>query len=106
MAVAYLLWALGLLALPFGLPLGLSGVHRFYCGKSVSGALWLLTAGLCGVGQLVDLFLIPELVRQANQPLVLEEALAQAPWAEPASSPSRQPTATHCSPCRIPSAPP
>jgi len=81
-AVAYLLWALGLLALPFGLPLGLSGVHRFYCGKPVSGALWLFTQGLCGVGQLVDLFLIPELVRQANQPLVLEEALAQAPWPE------------------------
>jgi hypothetical protein len=31
---------------------------------------------------LVDLFLIPELVRQANQPLALDEALAQAPWTE------------------------
>jgi len=81
-AVAYLLWTLGLLALPVGLPLGLSGLHRFYCRKPVSGALWLVTAGLCGVGQVVDLFLIPELVRQANQPLALDEALAQAPWTE------------------------
>jgi hypothetical protein len=37
----------------------------------------LLTLGLCYLGQLVDLFLIPDLVRQANQPLLLEEALAR-----------------------------
>lgn len=75
-AVAYLLWTLGWLALPFGLPLGLAGVHRFYCRKPVSGAVWLFTSGLCGLGQLIDLFLIPGMVEQANQPLLLEEALA------------------------------
>ncbi|MFN7229962.1 MAG: TM2 domain-containing protein [Synechococcaceae cyanobacterium] len=75
-AVAYLLWALGLVALPFGLPVALCGIHRFYCRKPLSGTLWLLTAGLCGVGQLVDLLLIPRLVEQANQALLLEQALA------------------------------
>ncbi|MEB3201132.1 MAG: TM2 domain-containing protein [Synechococcaceae cyanobacterium] len=75
-AVAYLLWALGVLGLPFGVPLGLCGVHRFYCRKPASGTLWLLTFGLCGIGQLIDLLLIPSMVRQANQPLLLEQALA------------------------------
>lgn len=69
MAVAYLLWALSLV--------GICGVHRIYCRKPLSGGLWLLTLGLCYLGQLVDLFLIPDLVRQANQPLLLEEALAR-----------------------------
>lgn len=74
-AVAYLLWALAFLAVPLGMP-GLNGIHRFYCRKPVSGALWLLSFGLLGIGQLVDLFLIPAMVEQANQPLLLEEALA------------------------------
>jgi len=69
-AVAYLLWALALV--------GFCGVHRFYNRKPLSGALWLFTFGLCGIGQLVDLFLMQEMVQQANQPLLLEEALAAA----------------------------
>ena len=68
-AVAYGLWALGLV--------GVCGLHRFYNRKPLSGTLWLLTFGLCGLGQLVDLFLIPGLINQANQPLLLEQALAQ-----------------------------
>ncbi len=55
---------------------GVCGLQRFYNRRPLSGTLWLLTLGLCGVGQLVDLFLIPELVEQANQPLLLEQALA------------------------------
>jgi hypothetical protein len=66
-APGYLLWALGLF--------GVCGLQRFYARKPLSGTLWLLTFGLCFVGQLVDLFLIPELVEQANQPLLLQEAL-------------------------------
>lgn len=77
-AVAYLLWALCLVGLPLGVPLSLCGVHRLYCRKPISGGVWLFTAGLCGVAQLVDLFLIPELVQQANQPLALAEALRAA----------------------------
>lgn len=77
LAVAYLLWALAFVAVPVGIP-GLNGIHRFYCRKPFSGTLWLLSFGLLGIGQLVDLFLIPRLVEEANQPLRLQEALAAA----------------------------
>ena len=65
---AYLLWCASLL--------GVCGLQRFYNRKPLSGTLWLLTLGLCGIGQLLDLVLVPDMVRQANQPLLLEEALA------------------------------
>lgn len=38
--------------------LGWLGVHRFYEGKVMSGVLWLLTMGLCGVGVFVDFIII------------------------------------------------
>lgn len=77
LAAAYLLWALAFVALPLGMP-GLNGIHRFYCRKPLSGGLWLFSFGLLGLGQLVDLFLIPRLVAEANRPLQLQEALAAA----------------------------
>lgn len=55
---AYLLWALSFC--------GLCGLHRFYLGQPVPGILYLLTFGICGIGQLIDLFLIPGEVRTAN----------------------------------------
>lgn len=55
---AYGLWALCLL--------GVAGVHRFYCGKYLTGVLWLVTWGLLGVGSFIDLFLIPGMVDRVN----------------------------------------
>ncbi|HIK17474.1 MAG TPA: NINE protein [Leptolyngbyaceae cyanobacterium M33_DOE_097] len=45
---------------------GLGGVHRIYNGKYFSGLLWLFTGGLFGIGQIVDLFLIPDMVESHN----------------------------------------
>jgi hypothetical protein len=55
---AYLLWLTGLL--------GFCGVHRFYSGKYISGIIWLFTMGFFGVGQLIDLALIPGMVEDKN----------------------------------------
>jgi TM2 domain-containing membrane protein YozV len=70
-ALSYGLWCLSLV--------GICGIQRFYNKKPFSGLLWLLTFGLCGLGQLVDLVLIPGLVKGANAnrrltPLTAREA--------------------------------
>ncbi len=61
--IAYLLWCLCLV--------GVSGIHRFYAGRWITGIIWLLTGGLLMIGQFVDLILIPGMIRVAN----LESAL-------------------------------
>lgn len=56
--LGYGLWCLWLV--------GLGGVHRIYLGKYGTGILWLLTYGLFGIGQFVDLFRMKRLVEEAN----------------------------------------
>lgn len=56
--VAYLLWLLCLF--------GFCGIHRFYSGRVITGLIWLFTLGLLGIGQLIDLFLIPGMIRTTN----------------------------------------
>lgn len=45
---------------------GFAGVHRIYLGKYGTGILWMLTFGLLGVGQFIDLFRMKTLVTDAN----------------------------------------
>ncbi|CAA2160928.1 hypothetical protein MBRA_06083 [Methylobacterium brachiatum] len=56
--VAFILWGCGLFLL--------CGLHRIYIGRFWTGLLWFFTLGLCGVGQLIDLFRLGDMVRVAN----------------------------------------
>lgn len=47
--------------------LGVFGVHRFYLGKYGTGLLYLLTAGLAGLGWLYDLWNLNDFVDEANR---------------------------------------
>lgn len=57
--VGYVLWLAGFFFV--------FGLHRFYTGRWVSGLVWLFTGGLCGVGQIIDAFFIPQMVADYNQ---------------------------------------
>lgn len=59
---AYALWCLCLL--------GICGAQRFYVGKIGSGILYLFTLGGFGIGQLLDLALIPGMVSWRNAYLI------------------------------------
>ncbi len=64
--LAYLLWCTGFF--------GACGVHRFYAGKYASGVLWLLTGGLLGIGQFLDLFFLPGMIEKKNLRYQLSQA--------------------------------
>lgn len=55
---SYLLW--------FACFFQLYGLHRIYNGKIRTGILYLCTFGLFGVGQFVDLFMLPNMVDDYN----------------------------------------
>tara|TARA_Y100001954_G_C15806529_1_gene602945 strand:- start:1232 stop:1723 length:492 start_codon:yes stop_codon:yes gene_type:complete len=64
--IAYLLWFLCVL--------GVCGAHRFYVGEIGWGVVYLLTFGFCGIGQFIDLFTIPGMVRRRN---LVDRALSE-----------------------------
>lgn len=83
--MSYLLWLLGFA--------GLAGLHRLYNGKIGTGLLWLCTGGLLGVGQVIDLFLVPDMAEEqkirllaragspygtSTRPIVTQTVAAQA----------------------------
>ena len=60
-ALGYLLWCLSFV--------GVCGVQRMYLGQVGYGIALLFTLGFCGIGQLLDLLLLPEAVNAANRSL-------------------------------------
>jgi hypothetical protein len=64
---AYVLW--------LGCLLQLHGLQRLYNGKIFTGLLWMFTLGLFGVGQLIDLFLIPSMVEEHNAKVRSQQGL-------------------------------
>ena len=79
---AYGLWLLGFVCL--------HGIHRFYAGRWITGIIWLLTGGLCFIGQIVDLFLIPGMIRSANlESALLAEIAASYPTGAGPEAPVR-----------------
>ncbi|GAB1541011.1 hypothetical protein NUACC21_36800 [Scytonema sp. NUACC21] len=77
--VSYMLNVVGLLGLT-------GGLHRLYNGKIGTGLLWLCTGGLLGVGQIVDLFLIPHMVDEHEMRLRLKAGMS--PYGVPLSQPA------------------
>lgn len=79
--IAYILWAFGFM--------GFCGIHRFYSGKTASGLIYFLTLGFFGVGQFIDLFLIPGMTKERNMRLLYEATLdarnnsPQVTWVKP-----------------------
>ncbi|WP_246140382.1 TM2 domain-containing protein [Euhalothece natronophila] len=55
---AYALWCFCLFSV--------CGIHRFYARRYLSGVIYLLTWGFFGLGQFMDLFLIPNMVDEEN----------------------------------------
>ena len=82
-SIAYLLWGLGFL--------GICGLQRMYLGQYGLGTAMLFTFGLCGVGQLVDVAVIPQAVREANGKDDSSDKSSAPEKAEPASTRVTQP---------------
>ncbi len=55
--------------------LGISGIHRFLLGHIGMGILFLLTAGLCFIGTIVDIVNYKRLAFEYNQRVAQEVAI-------------------------------
>ncbi|NJN31264.1 MAG: TM2 domain-containing protein [Synechococcales cyanobacterium RM1_1_8] len=64
---SYLFWLLFLM--------GFGGIHRIYNGKIGTGLLWFFTWGLFGIGQTVDLLLIPDMAEEQRLRLMAKSGL-------------------------------
>ena len=69
-ALGYALWCLSFV--------GVCGVQRMYLGQVGYGIVLLFTLGFCGIGQLLDLLLLPEAVKTANRSLAPAAAAGRA----------------------------
>ncbi len=58
--LSYIVWFFG----------GILGYHRFMLARPLTGLLWLLTAGIAGIGWIIDAFLLPGMTRDLNQRMV------------------------------------
>jgi TM2 domain-containing membrane protein YozV len=67
--IGYILWIFGFI-----------GSHRFYFGRPVSGTIYFFTLGLFGIGWLIDLFLIPDLSKEADMQFEQGEYDYTAAW--------------------------
>lgn len=77
-SISYLLW--------FGCFFGFAGLHRLYNGKIVTGVLWFCTWGFFGIGQFIDLILIPDMVEVHN--LKVRARLGLSPQGVPVPRPT------------------
>ena len=66
--VAYGIWCLCFI--------GVCGGQRFYAGKVGSGLVYLFTFGWLGIGQFIDLFLIPEMIGGSGSGMTMAHANA------------------------------
>lgn len=60
---------------------GAAGIHRLYNRKIASGILYMMTWGFFGIGQIIDLVLIPEMVDEHN--LKMRMKLGMSPYGIP-----------------------
>lgn len=67
-SIAFGLWCIAFI--------GFAGIHRFYLGKNWTGLLYFLTWGFAGIGLLIDVFRLPQMVEDYNNRLFVENELA------------------------------
>lgn len=46
--------------------LGIFGIHRFYMGKYITGAIYLLSGGIFGIGYVYDILTLNEQITEQN----------------------------------------